>query len=482
MNHRILALSLACLASFLPPLLGAQGLRPSGAAGMGLLRAPAVAVPAAAPGLNAVPRAADFIVAVVNSEPVTNNELRIRLARVQQQASAQGATLPPREVLLRDVLERLILEKAQVQLAREAGVRIDELSVSQAEQSVARQNNVTVAEMHRRLAADNITPERFREELRSQLLQQRLREREVDAKVRVTELDIDQYLREQQKTQAHQSRLGNSVDASQIEINLAHVLIAVPENATPGQLAERESRAQSVADKARAGDDFATLARDYSDSPERAQGGVWGLRPVGRYPDLFVESTQTLPVGGIAGPVRSGAGFHILKVIEKSRATGQGGAGGGGAVATAVQSHARHILLPVGPQLTEAAAAERLADYRHRVESGQTDFAALAREYSKDGSAKQGGDLGWATPGRYVPEFEQAMNALQPGGISEPVVSRFGVHLIQLLERRQVKLSVREQRDMVRDAVREKKLDEAYALWAQEVRNRAYVEFRDIPQ
>ncbi|MBY0454136.1 MAG: peptidylprolyl isomerase [Burkholderiaceae bacterium] len=464
MNHRVFALGLACLASLFSQGAFAQGLRPSGAGASGLSRTPAVTLPST-PTLSTQPRAADFIVAVVNSEPVTNNELRIRLARVQQQAAAQGSTLPPREVLLREVLERLILEKAQVQLAREGGIRVDDLAVSQAEQAVARQNNVSVAEMQRRLAADSITPERFREELRSQLLQQRLREREVDGRVRVSELDIDQYLREQQS---------QSGDAGRIEINLAHVLVAVPENASPGQLAERQSRAQSVANKARAGEDFATLARDYSDSPERTQGGVWGLRPLSRYPDLFVEATQTLPVGGIAGPVRSGAGFHILKVVEKSRDAG--------VTATAVQSHARHILLAVGPQLTEAAAAARLADYRHRVQSGQADFAALAREYSKDGSAKQGGDLGWATPGRYVPEFEQAMNALQPGGISEPVVSRFGVHLIQLLERRQVKLSVREQRDMVRDTLREKKIEEAYATWAQDLRNRAYVEFRDVPQ
>lgn len=464
MNHRIFALGLACLASFLSEGVAAQGMRLSGGAGPGLLRASATALPAATPTLSTQPRSADFIIAVVNSEPITNNELRIRLARVQQQALTQGSTLPPRDVLAREVLERLILEKAQVQLAREANIRIDDLAVLQAEEAVARQNNVTVAEMQRRLATDNITVERFHEELRSQLLQQRLREREVDAKVRVTELDIDQHLRDQQSTQP---------DSNRIEINLAHVLLAVPENASPGQLAERQFRAQSVADKARAGEDFATLVREYSEAPERDQGGLWGLRPTSRYPDLFVEATQALPVGGIAGPLRSGAGFHILKVVEKVRSS---------ATAMATQSHARHILLTVGTQLTEAAAAARLADYRHRVQAGQADFAALAREYSKDGSAKQGGDLGWATPGRYVPEFEQALNALQPGQMSEPLVSRFGVHLIQLLERRQVKLSVREQRDMVRDTVREKKLEEAYAIWAQELRSRAYIEFRDIPQ
>ena len=173
------------------------------------------------------------------------------------------------------------------------------------------------------------------------------------------------------------------------------------------------------------------------------------------------------------GPVRSPAGFHILKVVERSAA---------GSGPTVVQTNARHILLRTGPQLSEAAAAERLNEYRRRIQAGQADFATLAREHSQDGSAKQGGDLGCANTGRSVPEFEQALSTLRPGEISEPLVSRFGVHLIQLVDRREAKLNQREQRDMLRDAVREKKLEEAYATWAQELRGRAYVEYREPPQ
>ncbi|HNQ11299.1 MAG TPA: peptidylprolyl isomerase, partial [Giesbergeria sp.] len=205
----------------------------------------------------------------------------------------------------------------------------------------------------------------------------------------------------------------------------------------------------------------------------RRDGGLLGLRPTDRYPELFVTSTQNLPVGGVVGPVRSPAGFHILKVVERSAA---------GSGPTVVQTNARHILLRTGPQLSEAAAAECLNEYRRRIQAGQADFATLAREHSQDGSAKQGGDLGWANPGRYVPEFEQALSTLRPGEISEPLVSRFGVHLIQLVDRREAKLNQREQRDMLRDAVREKKLEEAYATWAQELRGRAYVEYREPPQ
>lgn len=465
MNHRAIALGLACLASFVTSGAAAQGLRPSGAAGAGLRTAPAApsfALPA--PGASAALRQADFIVAVVNSEPVTNNEVRTRSARIAQQMAQQGVALPPGDLLAREVLERLIVEKIQLQLAREAGIRVDDFAVGQAEEGVAKQNSVSVAEMHRRLAADGISKERFREELRNQMLLQRLREREVQSRVRVSDLDVDQYLREQQ----------SGVDASKQEINLGHILVAVPENASPAQVAERQARAQRAADKVRAGEDFAAVASEFSDAAEaKTAGGLLGMRPAERYPELFVSATAQLPVGGIAGPVRSAAGFHVLKVADKTTA---------GVPTLVTQSHARHILLRTGPQLTESAAAARLADYRRRIVAGQADFAELAREHSQDGSAKQGGDLGWANPGRYVPEFEQAMNALKPGEVSEPLVSRFGVHLIQLVERREAKLTQREQRDMARDTVREKKVEEAFATWVQELRGRAYVEYRDAPQ
>ena len=466
MKSRLLALGLVCLASLASQGAGAQGVRTPGAAGVGVGRkpppaAPAPQAPAAAASL--APRQADFIVAVVNSEPVTNHEVRLRLARLQRQVASQGGAQPPQELLAREALEQLILERAQLQLAREAGITVDDLAVEQAEQSVARQNEVTVPEMHRRLAADGIGREQFRQELRRQLTQQRLREREVDARVRVSDHEIDQYLREQ----------GTGADQAQVDLNLGHILVAVPEGASPAQVAERQARAQAAADKARAGGDFAALAREFSDAADAGAGGLMGLRPADRYPELFVQATQAVPVGGVAGPVRSGAGFHVLKVVDKTRS---------GMPATVVQSHTRHILLRTGAQLSETAAAERLAEYRRRVQAGQADFADLAKEHSQDGSAKQGGDLGWSNPGSYVPEFEEAMNALKPGEISTPLVSRFGVHLIQLLERRETRLNPREQREMVRQMVRQKKIEDAYAVWAQELRGRAYVEYRDPPQ
>lgn len=461
MNKHVSALALVCLATFGAGALQAQGLRPSGGSGMGLGNGPRLSTLPSLPTGPAPVQQADSIVAVVNSEPITSNELRMRTARTAQQMAQQNTPVPPESVLTQQVLENLITEKALQQQARDTGIKIDDLLVDQAEANVARQNSMDVAQLRRRLAADGLSLERFRTDLRNQLLLTRLRERDVDGRVRVTDLDIDQFIREQQA----------SVDQTGVEMNLGHVLVVVPENATPAEVATLQAKAQGIADRARKGDDFAALAREFSNAAEGASGGALGLRSADRYPTLFVESTQTLPVGGIAGPVRSPAGFHILKVLERERAGVPG--------AQVVQTHARHILLRPSPQLSEAAAAARLTEYKQRIQSGQADFAALAREHSQDGSAKEGGDLGWANPGQFVPEFEEALDALQPGQIGGPLVSRFGVHLLQLMERRTATLSQREQREVARNMVREKKLDEAYANWIREVRARAYVEIRE---
>ena len=459
--------ALACLAVALAAAsapVSAQGLRAPGGTAPRLSQGNPGSHPLPSARADMQQQAADYIVAVVNSEPITNNEVRQRAARLLPQYASQNQTPPPPDALAREALERLILERVQVQMAREGGIKVDDFAVAQAEESVARQNEVSTQEMYRRLQADGISRERFRDELRTQLLALRVRERDVEARVRVTDLDIDQYLREQQQ----------AAGAGQLELNLGHIFIRVAEDATPLQAAEREKRAQQALAQLKAGGDFAALAREYSDAPEAARGGELGLRPADRYPDLFVSSTQGAALGGLVGPVRSPAGYHILKVIERHRA--------GMLAATAIENHARHILLRAQAGTSERQAAERLAELRARLTQGNADFAQLAREYSQDGSSKDGGDLGWALPGRYVPEFEQVLGSLAPGEISQPVATRFGVHLIQLLERREVKLTQRQQRDMVRDAVREKKLDEAYADWMREARARAYVELREPPQ
>jgi peptidyl-prolyl cis-trans isomerase SurA len=424
-----------------------------------------LAAPAYAQG-RSTPQPADHIVAVVNSEPITNSEVRMRMTRFAQQLQEEGQPLPPRDAFARQVLERLISEKAQLQMARDNGVKIEDAQVDQAEQHIARTNQITVAEMRRRVEADGMSVKQFRENLREQLMLQRLREREFASKGRVTELEIDQFLAQQEAA---------AKDPNNVELNLGHILIGVPENASEAQVAQLQARAQRALERARAGEDFSKLGQEYRDGRDvGATGTPVGARPLDRLPPLFVQAVQNVPEGGVSGIVRSAAGFHIIKVYERRK--------GGLPGATVVQSHARHILLRPGPNLTEAQALQRLADYKRRILAGQADFAQLARDNSQDASARNGGDLGWSSAGMFVPEFEEAMDSLAPGQIADPVITRFGVHLVQLLERRQAKLTEKELREVARNMLREKKIDEAYVSWAEDVRGRAWVEYRDPPQ
>ncbi len=464
MTPRVLALTLALLAahlSLVPAVPAqAQGLKlpPGAQAAPAAAPRAAAALPLASGGAR---RAADFIVVVVNSEPITNNEVRTEVQRLAQQYAQQRRTPPPRAELVQEVLDRMINDKVQLQLSRENGIRIEDVAVDQAEQNVARQNSMDVPQLRRQLEAEGVALAQFREQLREQLALVRLREREVESKLRVSDLEVDQYRRDQQAA---------NVPAAQ-EINIAQILVAVPDAATAQQVAVLQAKAQAALERARAGEDFAVLARDLSDSADKANGGQLGLRNADRLPPLFVEATQNVAAGALTPVLRSGAGFHVLKVVERRTA--------GLSVA---QARVRHILLRATPKLNEAAARDKLIDFKRRVESGQADFAVLARDNSQDASAAQGGDLGWASPGQFVPEFEAMVNSLSPGQIGEPLISRFGVHLIQLLERRTAALSQRDQNEVIRSTLREKKLDEAYNTWARDVRGRAYIEMREQPQ
>jgi peptidyl-prolyl cis-trans isomerase SurA len=453
-RHRWTALALGvCLVGAVGGVQ-AQSLRPSGPSGA--LRSLPVAQG---------PRTADYIVALVNSEPVTNNEVRARLLRVEQQMTQQGVSLPPRADLVRQVMEQVINERVQLQQAQELGLRVDDVTLLRAEQSVAAQNQLDLEAFRRRVVAEGMDLNALREQLRNQILLQQLREREVESRVKVGENDIDEFVREQKSAD----------DLSGLELNLSHVLVLVPETATPEQVKDLQARAQDVAERARKGEDFAALARAYSNASEAVNGGQFGMRPVDRLPELFVEATRELSVGSIAGPLRSPAGFHVLKLVDKRQSSGLPGA-------NVTQTHARHILLRPGPQLSQSDAVARLTQLREQISSGKASFEDLARQFSQDGSGREGGDLGWANPGQFVPEFEAIMNGLRPGELSAPAVSRFGVHLIRVDDRRQIKLSESEQREMVRGLVREKKAAEAMQNWAQDLRSRAYVEFRETPQ
>ncbi len=451
-RHKILSLAVMTLAA---QALQAQGLRAPAA--------PALAPASTTTGTPATTQA-DYIMAVVNSEPITSGDVREEMSRIALQLSQQGRPLPETKVFASEVLENLINRKAQLQHALDVGVRIEESAINQAEQNIALQNQFDVAELHRRVVRDGVSVKQFRATLSDQITLQRLREREVDARVRVSDQEVEQYQSEQQSV----------VDLTKLQLNLAHILVAVPESATDVQVQALRVRAQRALDRAKGGEDFASLVREFSEASDVTNGGQLGLRPASRYPELFVQATQALAVGDVAALVRSAAGFHVLKVIEKVVP--------GAPTAAVTQSRARHILLVPGPSQSESEARVKLLDFKKRVLSKQTDFASLAKEHSQDGSAVKGGDLGWSTPGMFVPEFEDALNRLAPGDISDPVLSRYGVHLIQLDARRKAELTPPQQREAVRAMLREKKIAEAYPPWAQDIRARAYVEMREPPQ
>ncbi|RMX06669.1 molecular chaperone SurA [Corticibacter populi] len=461
------AAALALLLAWQAPLQ-AQGLRLPGSQGGGsslgagsgygqdLRDAASNAAASAAPGT----RQADFIVALVNSEPITNNEVENRLEQARNFFAQQGQH-PGEAVLRQEVLNLLIAERLQLQEAKETRTTVDDYTLDQAEQNVAAQNGVSVSAMHQELASHGISRDQFRRQLRNQLTLMRIRERAVESRVQISDQELDQYLRE------HPVDLGQQVPEA---VNLGHVLVIVPESASGQQEAALRQKIDTAAQQLADGRDFAAVAREFSDAAEGATGGELGLRPVTQYPELFLEATAGQSVGTVVGPIRSGAGFHLLKVLERQE-------GGSGMV---VQNHARHILITPGSGRSEREIAQMLAEIRQRVVQGGEDFALLAREYSEDpGSATKGGDLGWVGPGMFVPEFQAVLDELQPGEVSQPVVSRFGLHLIQLLERRQSRLTQQDQRASVREQAREAKVETEFAKWIEQLRARAYIEIRD---
>ncbi len=407
------------------------------------------------------PRPGDFIIAIVNQELVTNAELEQRLALVRQNAARSNTPLPPAAELRQKVLDALIDERVQVTHARESGSRVDDAELDRAVANVAVQNQVTMAQLRERLAAEGLDYGRFRNNIRDQILVERVREREVQQRIKMTDADIDEVL-EKQRTLAGKGT----------EYNLAQILVTVPEGASDAVVAQRRARADAAVARVHAGEAFDAVAKEISEDANRAQGGVIGSRPADRLPDVFVAHIREVKVGDIAPTLlRTSAGFHVLKVVEKREA---------GAFAV-TQTRARHILLRLSPQLTKDAAMRRLAGFKTQIRAGSKSFEQLARENSEDGSASQGGDLGWVSAGSLVPEFEEAMNALSISGVSDPVVSRFGVHLIQVTDRRQTQLDPKQQREQAKNVLKEARFEEAYLDWQRELRARAYVEMREPP-
>ena len=402
----------------------------------------------------------DRIVAVVNSEAITRSDLRQRIEQVTRQLSRQGTPLPPSDVLERQVLERQIMERLQIQLANETSLRVDDLTLDRALGRIADNNKLSMTDFRKVLERDGIVWERFREEIRNEILLTRVREREVESRIVISDAEVKNFL----------SNPENVV--GQEEYKLAHILFRAPEGATPEQLARLRAKAEDVAARVARGEPFDKLAASYSDAPDALSGGNLGWRSAERLPSIFSEAVGGLKPGEVTPILRSAAGFHLVKLVDRK------GGGQAAAAAQVQQTHARHILIKTSEVVSDADARRRLADLRERVVQGGASFAELAKQHSGDISASKGGDLGWIYPGDTVPEFEQAMDALKPGELSQPVQSPFGWHLILVEERRVQDVSDERKRAAARNALRERKSDEAYQDWLRQLRDRAYVEYR----
>jgi len=399
----------------------------------------------------------DSVVAVVNDDVITRYELNDRSREVVRQLQKQGTPLPASGVLERQLLERMINDMLQMQFARENGVRVDDTQLDQAIMRIAQQNNFsTLAEFRAKLEADAVDFKKFREEIRSEIISTRLREREVESKLVISDTEVDNYL-------ANKAKMGGAEE----EFRLAHILVVVPEQASAEKIQAARERAELALSQLKGGADFAQVAAGSSDAKDALKGGDLGWRASDSIPSLFMNELYNLKPGQTTAVLRSPSGFHILKLVEKRS---------GRAAVVITQTHARHILIKTSEIVSEKEAKNRLMEIKKRIEDG-ADFAEQAKRYSQDGSAQQGGDLDWLSPGQTVPEFEEAMNKLQPNMIAV-VQTQFGWHLIQVLERRSTDISEQQRRQQARVAIGTFKSDEQYQDWLRQLRDRAFIEYR----
>ncbi|WP_431476464.1 peptidylprolyl isomerase [Massilia eburnea] len=404
----------------------------------------------------------DAIAVIVNDEVITQRELNERVATIVARMQQQKLALPDAGELRKQVLERMIVERAQLQLAKEMGVRVDDNMLDRAIARIAEQQKMTVQQLRNQMEKDGTTFASFREEIREEIVMQRLREYEVDNKINIAEAEVDNFIAAEK-----------AAASEQFELNISQIMVRIPENASPDVIGQRQKRAEEVLRQLRTGADFAKMAATYSDASDALQGGAVGWRPGSALPPIFAEALNKLKPGQNSAIIKSAAGFHILKLVDKRSMADAA------AQETVQQTHARHILLKVTPTMSAADAKRKLLELKERLDNKAAKFEELARLFSNDSSASKGGDMGWLYPGDTVPEFEQAMNGLKLGQVSDPVETSFGYHLIEVLERKSDDVSKEKQRAAARNALRERKLVEAVEDWQRQVRDRAYVEFRD---
>ena len=430
--------------------------------------APAAATPAPAAGAGFLPPASanakvvDSIQVVVNDEVITRNEVAGRLVQVTANMKARNAQMPDTATMERQVLEAMIVERAQLQLAKEMGVKVDDRTLDATIGRIAEKQKLSVQDMRNQMEKEGMTFSQFREDIRNEIMMQRLREHEVDSKVQVSEAEIDTYM-----------AAAKAAAADRIEVDIAQILVRVPENASPEQIAARAARAEEVMRQLRTGADFARMASTYSDAPDALKGGEIGWRDADRLPPNFSAELRKIEPGQVTPILKTNVGFHILKLAGKRSLAGDTDK------SIVEQTRARHILLKVTPTMTEGEVKRKLLEIKEKMANNAGTFEELARLHSQDGSASKGGDLGWLYPGDTVPEFETAMNALKPGETSDIVQSPFGFHLIQVVERKSEDVTQQKERNVARQVLRDRKMQEAMEDWMRQVRDRAYVEFRE---
>ncbi len=399
----------------------------------------------------------DRIVAVVDQTVITERDLESRISTVTAQLKKQGTELPDEALLRKQILERLISDTLQIQYAAQTGLKVEDSQLDKTIERIADQNNLTLTEFSEALARDGISMRKFRADIRNEITLARLREREVEGRVNVTESEVDNYL-------TNQSNSGESLD----EFEISHILIRTPEEGATEDIQKAKVKVDEALKALSAGMSFAKVSASYSDAPNALEGGNLGWKKGSQMPNLFLEALKNMQVGGVSEPIRSPNGYHILKLTNKR---------GGNSPLVVQQTHARHILIKLSEIMSEAEGKTKMENIKERLDNGEK-FEVLARQYSEDATASNGGDLGWVNPGDTVPQFEKAMNELRENEISAPVRSQFGWHIIQVLERRGQDMTKEAARLKARQEIRARKAEEAYQDWIRELRDRAYVELR----
>lgn len=398
----------------------------------------------------------DRIVALVEQTVITEKELNDRIKTLVNQLNKQKIEIPPTDVLQKQMLERMVLEKLQISFAQQTGLKVEDALLDKTIERIAEQNKLDLAEFKKALASEGMSFRRFREDLRNEILLSRLKEREVDSKLSITEAEVENYLSLQSKEQQSD------------EYNLSHILIRTPEDASPNKLAELKRKADDAFNQIKSGKDFAQVSAALSDAPNALEGGQLGWKNITQLPSLFADAVRNLKPGQTTEILRSANGFHIIKLNERR---------GGSSPLVITQSHLRHILIKVNEVTSEKEAKQRMEIIRERAEHGE-DFAELAKQYSEDSSASNGGDLGWVNPNENLPELDRAMEKLAIAEISPIIKSQFGIHIIQVTERRQQDMSNEAAKLKARQEIRARKSDEAYQDWIRELRDKAFVEIR----